>query len=137
MQLREATPSDYAYLAANTASRGCFKNQPSRIEFSYALEHDGQVLGIGGIQLLNTTTAWCWMDWAQLGKEDHHRVLYRVAVEWLDIMMDQHRLRRVMASVDATFPEAIRTVEHMGFHREGVMRNFFGDTDGLLYARVR
>lgn len=135
MILRDAMLEDLAIVAESSISRGV-KEHTASVDIVYALEHDGHVIAVGGLKLLNPTVAWAWIDFTAEVRE-HVKDVYRATTEWLDTMMTTHGLKRVMASVDPDFTQAIRLVEHMGFELESVMLRFFGDRPGLLYVRLR
>ena len=135
MKFREMTNEDFEYLKSHSASRGIFKNTPARTEYSFSLEHEGQLLVSGGFRLINLRTAWCWLDMTHHAGS-HIQTLYRVISEWIDVFVDEHHLTRLQAYVDPDFPEAIRTVQHLGFERESNMKNFYGDRDAFLYVRL-
>jgi len=134
MLFRTATAGDIAYCTAHSMSRAP-KEYPQSVDRVFALEHDGVVLGVGGVKLLNEYSAWCWINWSTAARENVYTV-YRVTKEWLDELVKQHRLVRLMAAVDPTFEEAVRTVEHLGFVKESVMFRFFGDRDAWMYVRL-
>ena len=103
-------------------------------EYSYSLEHEGKLLASGGFRLINLTTAWTWFD--QSHHAGHHIVsVIRVVKEWLDIFVKEHGILRVQAYVECDFPEAVRTVEHLGFHQECTMKNFIGTKPAFLYVK--
>lgn len=136
MQFREATKADMDYVGEHTVSRGCFKEVPEVIDYTYALEHEGKLLGIGGIKLMNPTTAWGWFD---LSKDalKHKTVVYRVIKTYLDTLMRDKNLSRIMAAIEPDFPEAIRTAEHLGFGQESIMLNFLGKgKHAYMYAKL-
>jgi len=133
MNLRNATEADLRFVAEHSISHGP-KECPSSIDFVYALEHDGDLLGVGGIKLLNATTAWAWFDLTEYARH-HMKDTYRVIRDWMEKLMKTHNLTRLMAAVECDFGEAIRTAEHLGFHIEGVMENFFGDKSAYCYAK--
>ena len=135
MRIREATKADILYVADHSASRGCFKDQPDQIDYIYTLEHEGDVLGIGGIKIINPTTAWCWVDVTVNGKK-HMIMAYRTLKVWIDKLVEIHGLRRLMAAVGVDFPEAIRMIEHLGFVREYTMEQWSGDKPAHLYGRI-
>ena len=62
-------------------------------------------------------------------------VVYRAVKEWLDKLMEIHGVKRCMASVDCSFAEAVRTVEHLGFHQESIMEKFYDGSPGFMYVR--
>ncbi len=133
MEFREATMRDIEQAADASVSRS-FKQAGEQTDFVYTLEHEGQVLGVGGIKIMTPTTAWCWMDWTQASRQ-HTKTIYRTAKEWLAKLMADKGLQRVMAAVEVDFPQAHRTVEHMGFTRESVMPRFFGERDAILFVK--
>lgn len=135
MIFREANQSDIDHLADHSVSMGCFGQMPERIDYVYTLEHEGEPLAVGGIKLLNTTTAWCWMDLTEEALK-HRKRVYRTVKEWLDSLVEEKGLTRLMAAVRTDFQEAIRTVEHLGFYQEAVLTRFFDDKDAYLYARI-
>lgn len=135
MKLRDITQEDIEYLKEHSASRGILKNQPPLIEFCYALEHEGRLMGIGGIRLINTTTAWCWIDATPEAKNHIIRV-YRIIRDWMQILVEQHKLKRLQAYIEPDFPEAIRMAQHLGFKKESIMKNFLPDGDALMYVRL-
>ena len=136
MLFRRAIQADLDYVGEHSVSMGCFGEMPEQIDFVYTLEHEGKPLGIGGIKLLNLTTAWCWMDLTEEAL-NRKKTVYRVVRDWLDILVEDMKLTRLMAAIRTDFEEAIRTVEHLGFYQEAVMKRYFDGNDAYLYARVR
>jgi RimJ/RimL family protein N-acetyltransferase len=134
MEFRETTQKDLDFLADHSVSRGITKHQPECVDYCYTLEHEGKVLGIGGFRLINLTTAWCWLDMSDLAG-GHIITSYRVSKKWMEIFAKEHGIKRLQAYIEASFPEAIRTVEHLGFHKESTMSNFVGNQPAYLYVR--
>jgi L-amino acid N-acyltransferase YncA len=135
MIVRDATPADIAEVARTSISRG-MKQVPDWTWATYALEHEGKVLTVGGLILVNETTAWFWFNNAAAARE-HMIGVYRFVRDWLKKLMDLHGIKRCMASVDSTFPEAILMVEHLGFRQESILEKFYGDVDGYMYVLFR
>lgn len=135
MEFRETTQADLEYVADHSVSRGIQKYQPEQVDYCYTLEHEGQVLGIGGFRLINLTTAWCWVDITHLAK-NHIIVCYRVVKEWMDIFVKEHNLKRLQAYIEMDFPQAVRMAQHLGFKKESIMKNFIGDKDAFMYVKV-
>jgi len=129
------TDEDYEYLKDHSASRGIFKNTPETTEYSFSLEHEGRLLGSGGFRLINHTTTWCWLDLTHHAGE-HIQTVYRVVKEWMEGFVKDKGIKRLQAYIDPEFPEAIRTVQHLGFERESNMELFYGDRDAYLYKRI-
>lgn len=134
MQLREATQADLEYMTGASISRGQ-KELPVCIDLTYCMENDGVILGIGGMKLMTPSVAWCWMDWSPHAME-HLYSGYRMLTEWLDTMIATHKIKRLMAAVECDFHQAIRTVEHLGFERESIMKNWTEHRPAFLYVRL-
>ena len=135
MNFRETTQEDLDFVANHSVSRGILKRQPECIDYCYTLEHEGKPLGIGGFRLINLTTAWVWCDLTDCAGS-HIIVCYRVLKEYLDIFAKEHEIRRAQAYIETNFIEAIRLVEHLGFHRESTMPNFVSDKPAFMYSRI-
>ena len=135
MEFREATQSDLDYMLEHSISTGCPRERPKQTDFVYTLEHHGDIIMVGGFRLINTTTAWGWLD---VSKEinEHKRVAFFTIREWLNDFVKELGIKRLMCAVRTDFQKGIRTVEHLGFHRESIMKNFFDDKDGYLYVRI-
>jgi len=134
MNFRQATEDDLREVAETTISRGC-REFPETIDLVYALEHDGNVLGVGGVKLMNATTAWVWLDLAESARK-HMILAYRLLVNWMNAYMAEKGIVRLMAAVDCEFTEGRLLVEHLGFHLESRMARFFGDHDAYCYVRL-
>ncbi len=127
------TNSDIEFVKDNSISRGIFHKQPEVTDYSYTLEH-GNILGVGGIRMINLTTAWAWIDLTHYSGE-HIIKVYRVIKEWMDIVTREKGIKRLQVYIEPDFPEALRTVQHLGFEFESVMENFMGDKDAWMYVR--
>lgn len=134
MNLRDTTKQDVEFVKEHSVSRGVLGKQPERIDYCYTLEDEGKILGIGGISLITPTTCWCWFDATEYVKE-HWKTAYRVISEYLEILMKEKGIIRAQAYVGSDFPAAVRTVVHLGFHRESLMPNFVGKKPAYLYVR--
>ncbi|KKL04173.1 hypothetical protein LCGC14_2618740, partial [marine sediment metagenome] len=106
MQLRDTTQADILYLANHTVSRGCFKDIPAKVNYMYTLTHENEILGIGGIQLINETTAWAWIDATDKAfvhlSETPKRIadIYRIIRDYMKIVVELsgvHRLDHLRA----------------------------------------
>ena len=134
MNFREATIDDLRALSETTISRGQ-KTYPAQVSWVYTLEHEGMVLASGGFMLLTHHTAWCWLNLSKASLK-HTYTVYRVIKEWLDQVMREKDLWRMMAAVECDFPRAIHTVEHLGFTRESTMPEFFDGSDAFMYVKI-
>ena len=135
MIFREMTQQDVRFMKDNSVSRGILKRQPEQMEFTYALEHEGNLLGIGGIRLINLTTAWCWVDMTSIAGE-HIIIVYRVIKEWMEKLVEEKELKRLQAYIELDFPEAIRMAQHLGFEKESILEGFLPSGDAFLYRRL-
>ena len=135
MKFRETTQEDIDYVSNHSISRGIFKHQPEQTDYIYTLEHDDKPLGVGGFRLINQSTAWCWVDLTHQSG-NHIISVYRVIKEWIDIFSEEHKLRRLQCYVEQDFEDARRMVQHLGFHKESIMKNFMGSKDADMYVRL-
>lgn len=135
MNFRETTQQDLDFVADHSISRGIQKRCPEQIDYCFTLEHEDNPLAIGGFRLINSTTAWCWIDLSDKAPS-HLRATYRVIKEWIDVFTQEHGIRRLQAYVETDFKEAIRMVQHLGFQWESNMRNFMGDKDAFMYVKI-
>ena len=135
MNFRELKPEDLEYVADHSVSRGIQKYHPGQVNYYYTLEDEKGILAIAGFGLINLTTAWCWMDMTDLAL-GRMITVYRIIRDWLDIFVEEHDIKRLQAYVECDFEKAIRLVEHLGFEREFVMKNFTGDKDSYMYRRL-
>lgn len=119
----------------HSASRGIFSKQPEVTDFSYCLEHEDKVLGVGGIQMINHSTSWVWLDLTDNFK-DHVPTVYRIIKEWMEILCKQKGIKRLQAYILPDFPEAMRMVEHLGFLYESRMEKFADDKDAFMYKKI-
>lgn len=134
MKLRPMTESDVEFMANHSVSRGIFSKMPEEIDVSVTLEHDDKVLCVGGISMINCTTAWCWLDLSEESGK-YIVIVYRLVKEWLDDVVEQKGIKRLQAYVEIGFEEAERTMHHLGFEWEFRMKNFVGDKPADLYVR--
>ena len=80
MIFREATQEDLEYMAEHSINRTVDRKQMERVDYIFTLEHDGNILGIGGFRMIIPTTAWVWVDLSEYGVK-HLRDSYRVMQE--------------------------------------------------------
>jgi hypothetical protein len=134
MEFRETTQEDYDYAQDHSVSDP-EKNHPEQAEYLYTLEHDGFPLMVGGFRMINATTAWCYVDLTDRAGL-HVIELYRTMRDWINVWAKDHKVKRLQAYVRTDFPEGVRLVEHLGFERESIMKNFIGDKDATMYRRI-
>lgn len=135
MEFREMTKSDVEFVAKHSISRGVFGKMFRQTDFSWSLEHEGKILATGGIQLINPVAAWGWIDLTEYAQVRIFTV-YRVIKEWMEKFCEDNKIKRLQAYIETDFPQAKRTVKHLGFEFESVMKNFMGDKDAHMYKRI-
>jgi RimJ/RimL family protein N-acetyltransferase len=89
---------------------------------------------MGGFKLMNYDTAWCWIDITDVAGK-HTFSMYRVIKEWISKFVKDHGLKRIQATVECDFEEAIRMVRHLGFKKESIMKNYVNGKDAFMYVR--
>lgn len=136
MEFRELKQEDIDAVKDDSISRGVLHKQPEVIDYGYTLEHEGKVLGIGGIRLINLTTAFAWLDLTHYASE-HIKTCYRIISEWMEILVKEHGIKRLQCYCEIDFPEAIRTIEHLGFKKEfpKPMKRFVDEKPAFLYVK--
>lgn len=134
MEFRALKQEDIDAVKDDSISRGILSKQPETIDFNYTLEHEGKVLGIGGIRLINMTTAWAWVDLTHYASE-HIITVYRVIREWMEILAKDKGIKRLQCYVEVDFPKSKRMVEHLGFRSKYTMPKFVGNKSAYLYVR--
>ena len=134
MRFRESKPEDFVYMAEHSMNKTVDRKDFETVDYTYTLEHDGNPLCLGGFRMIVPTTAWCWIDLTKEATENMYTP-YRVICEWMETFTKDMKIKRLQAFV-RDIPHHIRLVEHLGFHLEGKMKNFYGDEDGLLYRRL-
>lgn len=135
MNIRTLTIDDITAMKDVSISRGAIHQSVDWIEFNYAVEHDGELLAIGGIRIITPTTAWAWTDLSYNSKKHMVRI-YRIISEWLTVLIEDNHLDRLQTYIEMDFPEAISWIEHLGFKRESIMRKFLDGKDVYMYARI-
>ncbi len=136
MQLRFTTVTDIEFAAAHSVSRTIFNDLPGQRTWTYTLDDDGRVLGVGGVELITPNAAWAWIDMTdEVTHRDWYSV-YRIINEWMEKICKDLGITRLQSYVECDFEIAIRFIEHMGFERESVMKNFVGDRDAFMYVKI-
>jgi RimJ/RimL family protein N-acetyltransferase len=62
--------------------------------------------------------------------------MYRVIRDWIDSFVKEHNLTRIQATVECDFTEAITMIQHLGFHKESIMKKYVSGRDAFLYVRL-
>ena len=135
MNVRTATDADLKVAGEQSVSRGCLGEIPDTTDTIYALEHEGELLAVGGFKQLNPTCAWVWLDLAEAALK-HVAIVYRVIREIIQAEVEGKGLTRLQAAVEEDFPEAIRLVKHLGFTKESRMPRWSGDKAAFMYVRL-
>lgn len=134
MNFRQLTQPDLDYMREHSDDKGFYKEVPERTEYDYALEHNGDILCIGGMRLMNDTTAVGWFDLSPKGFENLI-ACYRTISEWMIQLAETLKIVRLEAYVREGFGVGVRTVEHLGFGFERKVPKYFGNEDAMLFVR--
>ena len=144
MEFRQLIKSDIEYMKEHSTKDAFYKEMPAQADFDYALDHNGDILGIGGFRMINNTTAYCWFDLSDKSKE-HTIACFRCIKEWIDGytfdgkyhpgFCETMGILRLEAYVKVGFEEGVRTIEHLGFSYEHRMLKFIGQEPADLYVR--
>jgi hypothetical protein len=134
MNFRIGTAEDLELMATLSINKKCDRKLQEVIDHFYTLEHNGEILGVGGFRMIVPTCAWCWVDFSEYGVH-HIRETYRVTKEWIDGWVGKMKIKRLQAFVRDSDKEK-RLVRHLGFEQESVMKNFYGDDDAIMYVRI-
>lgn len=135
MIFRESTKEDFEYMTEHSINKKVDRKQLSCVDYAYTLEHESKPLMVGGFRMIVPSTAWCWVD---LGKDagKNITVVYRVIKEWIDEFIKSKNIKRLQAFVRTDYPQAEKLVQHLGFHKESIMKNFFCNEDAYMYVRI-
>lgn len=135
MEFQKLNQDHIDAVAGKSISRGIFQKMPPEYEFDFGLVHDGKVMGVGGINLLNLTTGFIWMDMSEDARDNIYTV-YRCIKEYMDKIVHTHGLRRLECYVEKDFPEAIRTVRHLGFELEMECQQVIDEKSAFRYIKL-
>jgi hypothetical protein len=134
LKLRETTAEDREFVAEHSISHGT-KDVPEQTDFWYTVEHEGEVMCVGGFRLLNKTTAWCHVNLTDRAG-GHIIHLYRIIRDWIDEFVKEHDIRRLQAYVLCDFQEGVTMVNHLGFTKESIMLGFSEGKSAYMFTRL-
>jgi hypothetical protein len=123
MNFRQLEQRDLDFVAEHSLNQDVFKSQPEVYEHNYTLEHNGRILVIGGIKMLNKTTAIAWCNLTVFAL-DHVIETYRCMKTWTDEMCRTLGIHRLEANVEVGFQAGEVTVKHLGFDFEFRMKDY-------------
>jgi hypothetical protein len=134
MEIREITAGDVDEIAKTSISRGP-KLWPKKIGFSFCLTDNGKPLAAGGILMMTPQVAWVWLDFT--GEATHKTVaVVRHVRDHMNALMAEHGIKRLMAAVDPSFPQALNLVQHLGFDYESTMASWEDGRPFYLYVII-
>ena len=134
MNFREATLEDIELMASLSVNQDTERKIGEPLDFVYTLEHKGELLVVGGFRMIVPTTAWCWLDLSEYGVK-HIRDSFRTIKEWGGKWAKANGVKRLQCFTRDQ-EDKKRLVTHCGFKQESIMKNFYGDEDAILFARV-
>lgn len=137
MQLRDATQADILYVATHSISGNSAKAPYLQKESIYTLEHEGEILGVGGIRPITATTAMAWIDATDKAFPSMRQIadIVKGLEKWIQGMAKAYNIHRLEAYIEVDFVKGITLAKHLGFNREFTMKEFFGDKDVEMYVR--
>lgn len=102
----------------------------------YTLSGDGLIVACGGVDVMWEGVGEAWTILSRHIVR-YKKSLHRTTRECLEDIIDCNHLHRVQAHVLSTDATAIRWIERLGFHREGLCGRYGPHReDYLLYARL-
>ncbi len=107
--------------------------------YARSMIHDHRVLACFGIWPMWPGVAKAWSMISQEARMRWAKSLYKSVKELLDAAEERDSLTRIEATVRYGHPSAHSWIRHLGFEREGLMKNYGmgGVGDHHLYARTR
>ena len=134
IEFRESKPEDFQHMIEHSTNKTVDRKPFERVDYSYTLEEDGKPVGMGGFSLIVPETYWCWIDLTE-DAEKNIVTCYRVIRDWMNKFAESMEIKRLQAFIKDR-PRHIRLAEHLGFERESVMKNFYGNEDGFMYRKL-
>lgn len=135
MNFRQMTQADLDFVAEHGIHKGVLKNQPEQMDYNYCLEHEGEVLVIGGMKLINNTAAIGWIALTEYSGEYIIEV-FRTVKTWLNDMAETLKISCLIAFVEAGFEEGERVILHLGFDKQCRVKNFKGNIPADLWVKT-
>lgn len=134
MEFRLSTETDLEFVSKHSLYEE-ENNQPTQLDHIFTLDHGDYILGIGGFRMITNSTAWAWVQLTEyVGR--HIEPTYRVIKEYMEIFCKDHNICRLQAWVKKDFHEGIRTVRHLGFQEEYMMKDFLGkDKSAIMFVK--
>ncbi len=108
-------------------------------DFARTLIHEDRVLACFGVWVLWPGVGAAWSMITKEARESFPKTLYKSVKQMLAAIEERDDLHRIEATVRYGHPSAHSWIRHLGFEREGLMRNYgmFGVGDFHRYARLR
>lgn len=141
MIFRKATQEDLAFVRQNPFE-GAIKAYPYMEvpdENTYTAVYENQIVAVGGLQIEYEGVGLLWLMLTADCKKDGIYSLFALEAirDKAKYLIAKNNLWRAYAIVRADFPQAIKMIEFLGFHKESTMEKHMPDrTDGYLYVRI-
>ena len=126
MKLQKLEQYHIEYMKEHGLHKDRWKDMSGDAQYNYALEHEGDTLGMGGFIMVGQTCAITWFDMSEKAQE-HLIDSFRTLKTWTETFCADHGIKRVMAFVETGFEAGVRTVEHLGYHFESRMPKYEDD----------
>lgn len=98
---------------------------------------DGELIGVGGVIILWEGVGELWLILSKdfIGISDI--ATFMAIRKKINELIANNNLWRVQAIVRDDFPKAIKMIEALGFHSEGLLERYCPDKgDAIIYSRV-
>ncbi len=131
--IHDVPVEEMLHLLATTPMQGVLAN------YARTLIHEDKPLACFGVWPMWPGVGRAWSLISPEARKRYPKSLYKAVKQCLVTIEDRDEMRRIEATVRFGHPSAHSWIRHLGFQREGLMRNYgqFGIGDSHLYARIR
>jgi len=116
MELRDLRQSDLDYCRDNDISHSKFDTE--QCIYTWTLLEDGDILGIGGLQIITNNCAWVWASLTNNATK-YKVTLLRTIRDYMETTCTNAGVTRIQAWSEIGFDKSKRLLEHLGFKPEG------------------
>jgi hypothetical protein len=135
MKFRAATIEDVEYFKEHSINTKADRSDIHQLDYPYTAEDDeGNLLALGGFRMIIPSCAWVWVDLSDEGVKqikDTYRIIKSLINGWTKF----HGVKRIQAFIRDDEKNK-RLARHLGLEEESLMKNFYGNEDAYMYARI-
>jgi len=144
IKVRKFRPIDLAEFEIRKEDRHRFGGQGKQgilelteLGESYTMSWDNEILAVGGVVFYKPDFGEAWIACTRL-IDMYPMAAFRAVKRLLDNLFDELGLNRLQATANCDRLKAQVFVEHLGFQREGRLRNYGPNkSDYYMYSRIR